>query len=482
MGGVDARQLIQRLTKTARAALADLYDQSRPFGRLVLVHTLMTAGTTIVTVGLAGTLFFSISLHSAEKNVLLYLLITIAPFAIVAPALSPLIDRGRQARRTAVVIASAGSALLCLAMISNLRTFFLFPEAFGILVLTKLYLVARAALVPAMAGSQDDLASANAKLAVMSALGGFAVSPIAVGFLQIGGAVVMGFAMVVFLAATVAALRLPRVEVPAAVPVNPPAAAPGSAVPGGLSATAPAGVYGPSLPAGGGGVGAVGPPARPALGRGSRREPLSGREIRARRRELGLGRYHPAVLAAFTAMCVVRGSVGFVTFFLAFNLKRANAATWWYGFIVLASGIGGLAGSSVVPVVRRRLSEERIIFASLVLSTLFALGTALIGGLWAQPLLTFVVGLAGTTAKPSFDSLVQREVPALMQGRAFARFETWLQLVWVAAALVAVIVDFRLRDGDIVVAVACGIAAFFYASMRHSARYHEAHLAQPAAP
>jgi predicted MFS family arabinose efflux permease len=188
------------------------------------------------------------------------------------------------------------------------------------------------------------------------------------------------------------------------------------------------------------------------------------------------------VLAAFTAMCVVRGSVGFVTFFLAFNLKRAGAATWWYGFIVLASGIGGLAGSSVVPLVRRRLSEERIIFASLVLSTLFALGTALIGGLWAQPLLTFVVGLAGTTAKPSFDSLVQREVPALMQGRAFARFETWLQLVWVAAALVAVLVDFRLRDGDIVVAVACGIAAVFYASMRQSARYHDAQLAQPAAP
>jgi hypothetical protein len=508
---VDVRARLQRLTGMVRNALRSGFDQSKPFGRLAMVHTLMSAGSTAVTVGLAGTLFFSISLKEAESKVLLYLLITIAPFAVVAPALSPLLDRGRQARRSAVVAATGGSALVCIAMVRDVKGLLLFPEAFGILVLSKLYLVARAALVPAVTAPGDDLATANAHLAVLSALAGFAISPIAIGFLQIGAGVVMGLAGVVFLAAAVAAFRLPKIDAtaPASAPTAPSrygvaGVAPGQAAaygppapPGGLAGSGYSGraggeYQGASLGGGGAGAGAgtapgvggpggmTSPAGTPApAASSSREERLSTREVRARRKALGLGRYHPVVLSGFTAMCVVRGSVGFVTFFLAFALKRDNAAAWWYGFIVLASGVGGLAGSMVVPLMRRRLSEERIILGALVVGALFALSAALIGGMWAQPLLTFVIGLSGTSAKPSFDSLVQREVPALMQGRAFARFETWLQLVWVAAALLAVIVHFGLGDGDVVVAVACGTAACFYASMRHTAHRHDATLPSP---
>src|SRR5580658_4612260 len=214
----ESAERLQRLTRVVRSALADLFDQSTGYGRLALVHTLTSAASTAVTVGLAGTLFFSISLKEAESRVLLYLLITIAPFAVVAPALSPLLDRGRQARRSAVVVAGAGSALLCLAMLRDVNGPLLFPEAFGILVLSKLYLVARAALVPVMAKPGTDLATANSRLAVLSALAGFAVSPIAVGFLQIGAAVVMGLAGVIFLAAAVAAVRLPKLEPAPATP------------------------------------------------------------------------------------------------------------------------------------------------------------------------------------------------------------------------------------------------------------------------
>ena len=38
---------------------------------------------------------------------ILYLLLTVAPFAVVAPLLGPIIDRGRGARRATVVVSSA---------------------------------------------------------------------------------------------------------------------------------------------------------------------------------------------------------------------------------------------------------------------------------------------------------------------------------------------------------------------------------------
>jgi MFS family permease len=180
-------------------------------------------------------------------------------------------------------------------------------------------------------------------------------------------------------------------------------------------------------------------------------------------------------LVGLTAMSVIRGSVGFVTFFLAFALKRENppAATWLYGVIVLASGVGGLAGSMLVPWLRRHLSEERIILASLISAATFAGVAALIGGLWSQPILTCVIALAGTTAKPSFDSLAQRHVPPLMQGRAFARFETRLQLIWVIAAVIAVVINFGFVEGDVVIGVACAVAAVFYGSMLQTLHRHE---------
>jgi len=160
--------------------------------------------------------------------------------------------------------------------------------------------------------------------------------------------------------------------------------------------------------------------------------------------------------------------MGFLTFFLAFALKHLNEPTWWYGLILLASGIGGLAGSMAVPSIRRRLSEQQIILSALVLTTVAGVGMAIIGTLWAQPILAFTVGVASTGAKPAFDSIAQTYVPPAALGRAFARFETQLQLCWVGSALIAVLVKFKFADGDVFIAAACAIAAAFHYSMRHS--------------
>src|SRR5580692_4795630 len=144
-----------------RDSFRDLLDQKTPFGRLALVHVFMTAGDTLVTVSLADSLFFSISPGAAKDRVILYLLLTMAPFAVVAPLLGPVIDRSRGARRATVVVSAACRAVVCLIMANGLKSLLLFPEAFTMLVLSKVYLVTKGSLVPLLIGGQGETAPAT---------------------------------------------------------------------------------------------------------------------------------------------------------------------------------------------------------------------------------------------------------------------------------------------------------------------------------
>jgi hypothetical protein len=419
-----------------RAAVAELFDQSTPFGRLALVHCLQAAGTAFITVSLAGSLFFSISPDAAKSKILLYLLITIAPFAVVGPALSPLLDRGRQARRTSVAIANAGSALACLGMAKNLHDLLLFPEAFVVLVLGKLYLVARASLVPEMIADDEDLASANAKLAVLASLASLVVVPIAVGIFKIGPVWVLRTGALIFVAGAIAALRLTRTPAetersvePDRAPIRPAPAVSGSSF------------YDQGM-------------AEDASATGS--------HVRGERRALGGPVYRGEVRAAAGALTIARATVGFVEFFLAFALRREHAATWWFGLLLGASAVGSLVGSLIVPRLRKYFSEQQIIAIALGTLVIGAIAAALVGGLLAQALLTLVVGIAPTSAKPALDSIAQRHVAPALLGRTFGRIETRLQLAWVAAALLATIVPFALRVGDVAVAAVSFLALVSY--------------------
>ncbi|HTT58609.1 MAG TPA: hypothetical protein VMF33_01060, partial [Acidimicrobiales bacterium] len=139
----------------AKASAQDLFDQRTAFGRLALVHVIMMAGDTLVTVSLAGSLFFSVSPTEAKGKVLLYLLLTIAPFAVVSPLLGPLIDRSANGRRLLVAFSAGVRAVLCILMAEHLNSLWLFPLAFLLLVSSKLYVVTRGALVPEMARSDQ---------------------------------------------------------------------------------------------------------------------------------------------------------------------------------------------------------------------------------------------------------------------------------------------------------------------------------------
>ena len=473
-GAVERSGRRDWLTKLIRGAVSGLLDQSQPFGRLALTHTVFSGGSTLVTISLAGSLFFSISPDAAKSKVLLYLVLTIAPFAIVAPTLSPLLDRGSHARRTSIAVAAGGSAALTFLMARDLKGLLLFPEAFGVLVLSKLYLIAKAALVPSMTESAADLASANAKLAVLASLAGFVVAPVGVGLLQLGAPWVLRVAFFVFLGGAASAVRLPRVGADMTARASP---IRGQAT---VEPGPPALTYGPPAPGTGThapGTGTHAPGARtPGGGSRSRARgaPDRSRRIDAarERQRLGLPLYVPEVMLGLTAMSVIRGAVGFLTFFLAFALRHLHAATWWYGLILLASAVGSLAGSLAVPRLRRTLSEQQLILWSLVLSALVGGLTAISGSLWVQPVIAAAIGFATTAAKPAFDSIVQRHVAPALLGRAFARFETRLQLVWVLAALFAVVVGVPLDSGDLLVGVACAIAAAFHVAMRRSVGRH----------
>ena len=146
---------VEQFKDMARQAFTDLFDQSHPIGRLSLVQCAMLGGGTLVTISLAGSLFFSISPSAASHKVLLYLLFTIAPFAIVSPFLGPLIDKSRGARRATVVAAAVGQAVLCPLMAMHIHGLLLFPLAFLVLVCQKLYLVTKGALVPEMAALSE---------------------------------------------------------------------------------------------------------------------------------------------------------------------------------------------------------------------------------------------------------------------------------------------------------------------------------------
>ena len=457
MGAVTMRRL-ERATRQVRVAVGDLFDQGKPFGRLALVHTIFAGATTLVTISLAGSLFFSVSPSESKSKVLLYLLLTIAPFAVVGPALSPLLDRGLTARRASVAVASGGSALLVLLMARDLHGLLLFPEAFGILVLSKLYMVTRAALVPLTTEGSADLAAANARLAVLAAIAGFVVSPIGIGVLQLGAVWVLRLTFLLFVLGTFAALRLPKLAVRAARGPVPAQAAPARAQ------AAPAPLPGRGVVALG-----LGQPGELIYQKRSGRRSSARLDVRAERRKLGLRLIVPEVTVALSAMTVLKGAFGFLTFFLAFELRADHAATWWYGFLLLASGVGGLGGSMSVPTLRRSLTEQQMILCALAVTSLAGAIVALSGSIWAQPALALVVGYASTGAKPAFDSIAQRYVPAAALGRAFGRFETQLQLVWVLSALVAVLVThIPFRAGDLLVAAAAAVGAAFHVSMRHS--------------
>jgi hypothetical protein len=177
------------------------------------------------------------------------------------------------------------------------------------------------------------------------------------------------------------------------------------------------------------------------------------------------------VLLAASAMGLVRGIVGFLTFLLLFDLREGEP--WRIGAVLLLSGAGALTGSALAPVLRRSIAEERMLITVLSVAVTGGLAAAWIGGLAASMLLAAVIAVVSTAGRMAFDSLVQRDAPDANRGRSFATFELRFQLVWVVGAVIPVLISIPLRAGFLVIAGVAGFALFSYvAGQRAAQRTH----------
>src|SRR5690625_7349593 len=96
------------LTFSSSASHADLLScptrRSSDLGlsRLLELHAFNTAGDAAIAVSLAGTLFFTVPTDEARGQVASFLLLTMLPFAIVAPLIGPYRGRFRRGRGWAI--------------------------------------------------------------------------------------------------------------------------------------------------------------------------------------------------------------------------------------------------------------------------------------------------------------------------------------------------------------------------------------------
>jgi hypothetical protein len=348
-----------------------------PLAQLVRTHAVSTAADACITVSLAGSLFFSVSVDAARPRLTLYLLLTLAPFAVVLPFIGPVTDRYRNARAAFLAFTGQARAVLALFIAVDLRNLLLYPESFAVLVLGRAYSVAKRSMVPSLVPHESDLVAANARLSRIGSLSAGAGGGVAAGVLALAGPTsVLRLAAVLHLISAALALRIPA--------------------------------HAKTLD-----------------------------EERATEQPIGRTKTPIELHRPLLGMAALRAVTGLITFLIAFALKRDAAPTAFFGVVALAATLGSFAGTFVSPVLRRRIAEERwILGACTALAAAGALAAAIEQGRAAMVLVATTLALASSIGRHAFDSRLQRETTDAMRSRVFARTEAILQLAWVTGAIV----------------------------------------------
>ncbi len=362
-----------------RAASADGADRS---GLTALTYaSMMTyAVDAAVAVALANTLFFAAATAESRTNVALYLAITVAPFAVVAPVIGPLLDRLQRGRRVALAASFAGRAVLAVVMALNYDTWLLYPAALGMLVLSKSFVVLKAAVTPRVLPRTITLVTTNARLTTFGMIAGGVFGAIAVGvaaLLGSPGALVYTAGLAVV--GAVLCLRIPRwVESTA------------GEVPAALRST-----------------------------------------VRGRRRPISRG-----VVVTLWGNGALRVLTGFLTLFVAFVVKNQSEADparqlMVIGIIGAAAGTGSFVGNAAGS--RRRPGRsETVILYYIGAAVATAVVAAAVPGIATAAAVALVAATASALAKVNLDAVIQRDLPEESRASAFGRSETVLQLAWVS--------------------------------------------------
>lgn len=403
--------------------------------RLLEMHAFGAAGDAAVAISLAGTLFFQVPTGEARGQVTLFLLLTMLPFAIVAPLIGPFLDRFSHGRRWAIGSTMAVRAFLCWALAGAVATDspWLFPAALGVLVASKAYGVTKAAAVPRLLPPSLTLVKANGRTSLAGVVGATVSAPIAVLASTFGAEWSLRYAFLVFTIATVLAILLPA-RVDSTQGEEPLALMPGP------SALVDPGAEGVEV-----GAAPVGRDARARRAGGARGR----RRVRRQVRLPGLG-MPPTVAYALRANCGPRWTSGFLTMFMAFLLRENPIAGWstelLLGIVIGAAGLGNTLGIALASVLRR-VDPLRTVAAAIAADAALAALTAAFYGVLTLGLLGLAAGLAQSLAKLSLDSTIQRDVPERVRTSAFARSDTLLQLAWVTGGFVGILMPLMPRLG-----------------------------------
>ncbi|HXB49881.1 MAG TPA: MFS transporter [Streptosporangiaceae bacterium] len=447
-------------------------------------------GDAFVTVALAGSLFFSTSVEEARGRAAFALLITIAPYAILAPFIGPLLDRVKQGNKFILMGTLLARGLLCWGMSGAVEyndTLTLLPAAFGVLVLQKAYVVTRAAVTPRLLPREITLVSANARSNMASLIATSTGAAVALGVDKImggdghGAAWVLRVGTVIYLAAMALAIRLPdTVDIPrrstrpgqqasdatgqpnghatGTVPADrwqSGAASTGASVgtggfgPNGtIRGTVPGTTHpGPDFPGppfpGDGFPGDSLPDNGPAYPGNGGHAPTASRP-RARRKPFAIPQVGPVVAEAMRANAAIRVFYGFMLFFLVFILRSEHfghiSDTIALGGLAIAVAAGGMLGTGIGSALRSR-APQVMMFTVLGLATAASTACAVLFSLWSVLAVALAAAIAQTLVKVALDSILQRQIPEETRSSAFAFSETLHQLALVGGGLLGLLLS-----------------------------------------
>lgn len=390
------------------------------------------AGDALIAVSLAGTLFFSVPTGEARGKVALYLLVTMAPFIVVAPIIGPVLDRFRHGRRGAMAGSFAVRAFLAWVLADAVARggIGLYPAAFGVLVASKAYVVTRSTTVPRLLPHGVSLVKANSKVSLAGIIGLAIGTPVAVGLAWVGPQWSLRFAFAVFVVGTILSAMLPS-DVDSAV--------------------------------------------------GEVDADVLVSDKRSRRPRLGS--VGPAVVLGLRVNAAVRAMSGFLTIFLLFLVRDQPVQGLSSELSVALVGVCAIGGSTVGSVVGSRVRErapEPIIVAILVAAAAVALVTALFYGAVTLGLIAATAGFGQQLGKLALDAQIQRDVPEQVRSSAFARTETAIQLAWVVGGGLGIVLPLNPTLG--MSFVAGGLIVTLVLIARSFVALRRRPAAQPAAP
>ncbi|WP_235900654.1 MFS transporter [Lolliginicoccus suaedae] len=435
VAAMRSRQLtMQGVDAFRRAATADGADKS---GLTALTYATIAnfAADAALAVALANTLFFSATTGESRGMVALYLLVTIAPFAVIAPLIGPALDRLQRGRRLALALSFVLRGVLVLVLIGSYDTatgsfipWLLYPAALGMLVLSKSFGVLKAAVTPRVLPPGIDLVRTNSRLTVF----GLVVGTITVGALaaiaEMVFSAISGWpgALLLLLLITAAGAWL-SIRIPAWVEVT--------------EGEVPASIT-------------------------YREHPRPGSLSSWRARITG-GRRQPLgrlVIVGLWGTCTIRLVTGFLTLFVAFVAKSRTEhepamQVAMLAVIGIAAGLGNFGGNAVGARIRLARPATVVVRCTIVVAAMVVV-VAVTNAFAVVALLAAVLAASSALAKVSLDALIQDDVPDASRASAFGRSETALQLSWVFGGALGILMPTELWIGftAVGVCVAAGLA------------------------